>query len=89
MTKTSDNDHTPGLKRREFLSVGALPLAAAMGVLDFSGRHRVKAARSRQDVIRVGLIGAAANVRNVQIPGFRRISGVEIEKMDRELIAVL
>ena len=78
MTEPSDSHRTPGLKRREFLSVGALPLAAALGGLDFSGRHRVEAKRSRQDVVRVGLIGAGANVRNVQIPGFHRIPGVEI-----------
>ena len=31
MSEKSDGHDTPGLKRREFLSVGALPLAAPWG----------------------------------------------------------
>jgi len=58
------------LDRREFLSVGALPLAAAAG--------RTSADRREGSPVRVGLIGAGANVQGVQIPGFRRIQGCEI-----------
>lgn len=35
-------------------------------------------ARQAGEVVRVGLIGAGANVRSVQIPAFRRVAGVEI-----------
>ena len=34
--------------------------------------------RQAQEVVRVGLIGAGANVQDVQIPGFRGIAGVEV-----------
>ena len=37
-----------------------------------------RAARQERDVVRVGLIGAGANVQDVQIPGFRGVPGVEI-----------
>jgi len=75
MSKESDGHETRGLKRREFLSVGALPLAAALGTGIGSELGSAKAA---QEVVRVGLIGAGANVRAVQIPGFRRVPGCEI-----------
>ena len=88
MSKKSDGHHTPGLKRREFLSVGALPLAAALGTVNLrtvkSGTmnlgdpEKMGSTPSAQSTIRVGLIGAGANVRAVQIPAFRRIPGCEI-----------
>jgi predicted dehydrogenase len=71
------------LSRREFLAVGAVPLAAASsvdpgaGVLPFS-EPREWSARQARGTVRVGLIGAGANVQEVQIPGFRRIPGCEI-----------
>ena len=34
--------------------------------------------RSRQEIVRIGIIGAGANVQAVQIPGFRRIPSCEI-----------
>jgi len=34
--------------------------------------------QNSQNIIRVGLIGAGANIRGVQIPGFRQIPGCEI-----------
>ncbi len=69
----------PGLKRREFLSAAALPLAAAMTPSTLRAGSRSGAIDgARQDTIRVGLIGAGANVQSVQIPGFRQIPGVEI-----------
>ena len=78
MKDGSDGARTPGLRRREFLAVGALPLAAAMGPANLVGRHEAGPTRSAQDPLRVGLIGAGANVRAVHIPGFRRIPGCEI-----------
>ena len=69
---------TPGLGRREFLAVGALPLAAAMAPSKPAERSEAGVTHQPQDPIRVGLIGAGANVRSVQIPGFRRIPECEI-----------
>ena len=88
MSKKSDGHDTPGLKRREFLSVGALPLAAALGTvnlrtvksgtMNLGNPEKMGSTPSAQSIIRVGLIGAGANVRAVQIPAFRRIPGCEI-----------
>lgn len=76
MTHEAD---APGVNRREFLAVGALPLAAAaLTPTTKTMPHARGVSPSRQDVVRVGLIGAGANVRNVQIPGFRRIPECEI-----------
>ncbi len=76
---------SPRLDRREFLAIGALPLAVAAGragSLESSSPTRTAApTRARpasQEAIRVGLIGAGANLRGVQIPGFRKIPGVDI-----------
>ena len=63
------------LNRREFI---AAPIAAAVtgsGVLASEGPAR---RRQAQEVLRVGIVGAGANVQAVQIPGFRRVAGVEI-----------
>ena len=73
MKKYSDGHRTPGLERREFLAVGALPLAAALGPANLAGARETKTSRSPQEPIRVGLIGAGANARAVHIPGFQRI----------------
>ena len=83
MSENSDGRDTLGLKRREFLSVGALPLAAALGTMragtvKLGGPDEVGRAQSAQNIIRVGLIGAGANVRAVMIPGFRSVRGCEI-----------
>lgn len=70
---------TPGVNRREFLAAGAIPLAAAALTPATKSMPRGgSVSPSRQDVVRVGLIGAGANVRNVQIPGFRRMPECEI-----------
>jgi predicted dehydrogenase len=63
----------PGsLNRRQFLAAGAVPVTAAL-----TGMRTATVPSSRSprtgDVIRVGLIGAGENVRDVMIPGFRRI----------------
>jgi predicted dehydrogenase len=67
--------------RREFLSASALPLAGAAARVGAGHDDRpaeVPHRRRAGEVVRVGLIGAGANVQDVQIPGFRRIEGVEI-----------
>ncbi len=74
----SDGHNTPGLRRREFLAVGALPLAAALGPANLVGRRGAGVRRSQQAPIRIGMIGAGTNLRTVQIPGFRQIPGCEI-----------
>ena len=78
MNDSPDGQGRPGLKRRDFLAVGALPLAAALGPAKLVRRREQGARPSPQEAIRVGLIGAGTNLRTVQIPGFRRILGVEI-----------
>jgi len=78
MSDGSDGHRTPGLKRREFLAASALPLAAAMGPVNLGGRHGAGVTASRQNPLRVGLIGAGANMRAVHIPGFRRIPECDI-----------
>jgi predicted dehydrogenase len=69
------------MDRREFLSASAVPLVgsvAAAGAADPWSRGAARRARQAQQVVRVGLIGAGANVQDVQVPGFRRLEGVEI-----------
>jgi hypothetical protein len=98
MSERADSADTPGLKCREFLSVSALPLAAALataklgsakagstksgavnpGTMKLAGPNKMRSTRSAQNIIRIGLIGAGANIRSVQIPGFRQIPGCEI-----------
>ena len=88
MSERSDGHDTRGLKRREFLSVGALPLAAALGTVKLGtvklgtvklgSPEKMGSTPSAQSIIRIGLIGAGANVRRVQIPAFRRIPECEI-----------
>ena len=78
MKKDFDDRPTPGLKRREFLAVGTLPLVAALGPANLVGRREADASRSPQEPIRVGLIGAGANARAVHIPGFQRIPDCQI-----------
>ena len=78
MKKDFDDRPTPGLKRREFLAVGTLPLVAALGPANLAGRREADASRSPQQPIRVGLIGAGANARAVHIPGFQRIPECQI-----------
>lgn len=76
---------SPRLDRREFLAIGALPLAVAAGRAgSLESRSPTRPAAptrvrpASQEAIRVGLIGAGANLRGVQIPGFRKIPGVDI-----------
>ncbi len=75
----ADEPKTSGVNRREFLAAGAIPLAAAaLTPAKMSAPRTLGRSPSRQEVVRVGLIGAGANVQNVQIPGFRRIPECEI-----------
>jgi len=71
MTDSSGPHST--MKRREFLSVGAAAIGAAgLGgtAVEASVRTPIRTAR---DTVRIGIIGAGDNVREVMIPAFRRI----------------
>jgi len=50
---------------------------AAAGATEFP-LERAPRKRSAQDPVRVGIIGAGANVRDVMLPAFRQIAGCEI-----------
>jgi predicted dehydrogenase len=69
------------ISRRDFLSVGAVSMAAGMGAagwpLEAESTREGRAARSAGDV-RIGVVGAGGNVRDVMIPAFRRAGGCEI-----------
>jgi predicted dehydrogenase len=70
------------MDRREFLATSAAPLAGSLVTTEVGGgdprAQSLRAPRQSQEVVRIGLIGAGANVQDVQIPGFRRIPGVEV-----------
>ena len=75
----TDRPDATGVNRRDFLAVGALPIAAAtLGPTAPVPERPRGYARSHQERVRVGLIGAGTNVRNVQIPGFLGIPECEI-----------
>src|SRR5690349_19989082 len=65
------------LKRREFLSSAALPLAAAMAPSTLLAQERGTAAGAEKPV-RVVIIGAGGIVRSVHVPGLKRQPGVEL-----------
>ena len=69
---TAECDRPFTLKRREFLSAAALPVAAALtpGAL--------MAQQGRGERIRVGIIGAGGIVSSVHVPGLKRQPGVEL-----------
>jgi len=72
------------LSRRDFFGVGALPLVAGIGATraftspETVSQENASGPSGRSDVVRVGIIGAGDNVRNVQIPGLRRVPECEI-----------
>ncbi len=76
------------MDRKEFLAASAAPLASGLAAVSGGDRGAEREVRrgaspnrrprQAQEVVRVGLIGAGANVQDVQIPGFRRQAGVEI-----------
>ncbi|HVJ30424.1 MAG TPA: Gfo/Idh/MocA family oxidoreductase [Gammaproteobacteria bacterium] len=64
------------LKRREFLSSAALPIAAALAPSALLAQERGTAAVPAP--IRVGIIGAGGIVSSVHVPGLKRQPGVEL-----------
>ncbi|HSC16375.1 MAG TPA: Gfo/Idh/MocA family oxidoreductase [Gammaproteobacteria bacterium] len=71
MSDESDSGRHFTLKRREFLSSAALPLAAALAPSALLGQQR-------EAPIRVGIIGAGGIVSSVHVPGLKRQPGVEL-----------
>jgi predicted dehydrogenase len=64
------------LKRREFLSSAALPVAAAFAPSALLGQQRE--GQRREGPIRVGIIGAGGIVSSTHVPGLKRQPGVEL-----------
>ena len=71
MSDESGSDPRFTLKRREFLSSAALPVAAALAPSALLGQQR-------ETPIRVGIIGAGGIVSSVHVPGLKRQPGVEL-----------
>jgi len=71
MSSESDSGGRFTLKRREFLSSAALPVAAALAPSALLGQQR-------ETPIRVGIIGAGGIVSSVHVPGLKRQPGVEL-----------
>ena len=71
MSSESDSGGRFTLKRREFLSSAALPVAAALAPSALLGQRR-------EAPIRVGIIGAGGIVSSVHVPGLKRQPGVEL-----------
>ena len=78
MADSSDRPDATAVGRREFLGLGVLPVAATLGA-SVAGVQAAPGARSTgtqkapPGVVRIGIIGAGENVREVMIPAFRRI----------------
>ena len=74
MSDESDSGQRFKLKRREFLSSAALPVAAALAPSALLAQQREAPAAP----IRVGIIGAGGIVSSVHVPGLKRQPGVEL-----------
>jgi predicted dehydrogenase len=78
MSNDFDNDSGSKMKRREFLSSAAIPVAAAMMPSALLAQASGSSTRPAPETIRVGIVGAGGIVSSVHIPGLRRMPGVEI-----------
>ena len=83
MRQGPERHRSTGLNRREFLGVGALPLAAGLAAKDFGAKstgteHKMKTMQSAQAIVRVGIVGAGGIVQRAQLPNFRQIPGCEV-----------
>jgi predicted dehydrogenase len=77
MSNEANRTRTSKIKRREFLSSAALPVAAALAPRALLAQPRASST-SGTERIRVGIIGAGGIVGSTHIPGLRRMPGVEI-----------
>jgi predicted dehydrogenase len=73
MSDQSERERGFKLRRREFLSAAAVPLAAALAPQALGQQSGAGAER-----IRVGIIGAGGIVSSVHVPGLKRQPGVEL-----------
>ncbi len=79
MSDGSDGFPKGGLNRREFLSASAVPIAAAALSGTKLAAQGPGTTVPSQDVIRLGFIGAGANVRGTMIPRLLENPGVELQ----------
>jgi len=75
MSNEPEQPRSYRLKRREFLSSAALPLAAALAPSALLAQQR---APSGAGPIRVGIIGAGGIVSSTHVPGLKRQAQVEL-----------
>jgi predicted dehydrogenase len=75
---TAEPDRRLTLKRREFLSAAALPVAAALAPSALVAQQRRSTPRAADGPIRVGIIGAGGIVTSTHVPGLKRQPGVEL-----------
>lgn len=88
MSKRSDSENTDGrgtnaegsgkIRRRDFLSSAAVPVAAALTPPALWAQQNRRPGAAAPDRIRVGIVGAGGIVGARHIPGLRRMTGVEI-----------
>jgi predicted dehydrogenase len=76
MTDNNSKDTGKTVGRRDFLAGVTVPVVAAM-IPGVSAQQTATTAAGSEPV-RVGIIGAGANVRAVQIPGFNAVPGCEV-----------
>jgi predicted dehydrogenase len=78
MSHDSDDQQRFTLRRREFLSAAAVPVAAALAPAALLAQQRTAGPTAAAERIRVGIIGAGGIVSSVHVPGLKRQPGVEI-----------
>ena len=78
MSRNDDLEQPVLLKRREFLSAAAVPVAAALAPATLLAQQRRSTATASDERIRVGVIGAGGIVSSVHVPGLKRQPGVEL-----------
>lgn len=77
MNNETNTKQSPKIKRRDFLSSAALPVAAALAPSALLGQQQ-SSTSAASERIRVGIVGAGGIVASRHIPGLRRMPGVEI-----------
>jgi len=77
MNDKTDTKQGPKIKRREFLSSAAVPVAAALAPSALMAQARSSTSGSPER-IRIGIVGAGGIVASRHIPGLRAMPGVEI-----------
>jgi predicted dehydrogenase len=83
MRRLPKKQQSTELNRREFLGVGAIPLAAGLAAGNFGTKSggvedEVKTTPSAQAIVRLGIVGAGGIVQRAQLPTFQRLRGCEV-----------